>query len=538
MSASAARPYNLASDLLDRHLLKGRGERAALVFEDSAGFTQRFTYRELSVLANRFAFVLRGLGVVRGDRVLFRVPNHPAFYYGALGCARIGAVFVPTSTLFKDREVEYRLKDSGAVVAVTTSSLAPAIAAARTAAPDLREVLCVDDMGEESLGSNSARGMKSLSRAILGAKDHVPGADTSGEDPAFLAYSSGTTGDPKGILHLQRYGRAYDYLISEWHAYRDGDVVACPAEIGWMLPVASTFLYALRAGITVLLYREREPSFRPAKWFELLARHRVTNFVGTPTIYRMLLTVEDAERRFDLKALRHGTSAGEPLPAPTFDEVKRRLGFPPLDGIGMSECMVYAHNRAGESIVPGSCGRAGTGLELEVFDVRDESLRPVGIGDEGVLCVKRSTHEGLMREYWKKPSATAEVLRGEWYVSGDVVRRDADGRFTFVARADDVMKCSGYRISPFEVESALQSHPAVLEAAAVEWRDELRGNVIKAFVTLRDPAAAHADLATALSAHVRSLLAPFKAPKHVEFVPTLPKTQSGKIKRRELRDGR
>jgi acetyl-CoA synthetase len=526
--------YNLAADLLDRHLLRGRGERRALIFIDSAGFERTYTYRELTALANRFAYVLRGLGVGRGDRVLFRVPNHPAFYFGTLGCARIGAVFVPTSTLFKESELGYRLRDSGAVVAVTTRSLAREIDAVRRDTPELREVLIVDDDGEDSAATASGR---SLARALAGAHDHVPGADTDALDPAFLAYTSGTTGDPKGILHAQRYGRSYDYLIRDWHGYRDGDVVACPAEIGWMLPVASTFLYALRAGVTVLLYREREPRFRPEVWCELLARQRVTSFVGTPTIYRMLLTVDDAERRFDLSALRRGTSAGEPLPAPTFEAIVERFGFAPLDGIGMSECMVYAHNRdpreSGESIVAGSCGRAGAGIELAALD---DELRPVAPGADGVLCVRRASHPGLMLEYWKKPEATQDVFRGEWYWSGDVVRADESGRFTFVARADDVMKCSGYRISPFEIESELQSHPAVLEAAAVEAPDALKGNVVKAFVTLRNGHAAIPELEAELIAHVRARLAPFKTPRSIEFVAELPKTQSGKIKRRLLRD--
>lgn len=534
MGAANGDRYNLANDLLDRHLLKGRGERTALVFVDSQGDVCVYSYRELTILANRFAWVLRGFGVGRGDRVLFRVPNHPAFYYGALGCARIGAVFVPTSTLFKEAELDYRLRDSGAVVVVTTAGLVKEVDASAAANPTLREVLLVDDDGEPPCPPADRR---SLSRRIENARDHLPGADTLADDPAFLAYTSGTTGDPKGILHAQRYGRSYDYLIRDWHGYREGDVVTCPAEIGWMLPVASTFLYAMRAGVTVLLFREREPRFRPDVWLGLLSAHRVTNFVGTPTMYRMLLTADLDPARFDLSHLRRGTSAGEPLPAPTFDAIRARFGFAPLDGIGMSECMVYAHNRdprdTAEEIVAGSCGRAGAGIDLAVLD---DDLRPVPPGEEGVLCVRRATHPGGMLEYWNKPEATRDVFRGDWYWSGDVVKSDPSERFTFVARADDVMKCSGYRISPFEIESALQSHAAVLEAAAVESPDATKGNVVKAFVTLRQGFVGDPDLAAELEAHVKDRLAPFKAPKRIEFVSELPKTQSGKIKRRVLRD--
>jgi acetyl-CoA synthetase len=534
---SAARGrYNLGSDLLDRHVLRGRGDRLALRFVDSGGFSTEYDYRRLLVAANRFAYVLRGLGVGRGDRVFFRVPNHPVFYYGALGCARIGAPFVPSSTLFKEAEIGYRLRDSGAVVAITTAELLPELERAAGDAPDLREILIVDDEGEAE-----AKGPRSLAKRMAAARDHVPAVDSAGDEPAFLAYTSGTTGEPKGILHLQRYARSYDYLIRDWHGYRDGDLAACPAEIGWMLPVASTFLYALRAGIGVLLVRERKGRFLPEAWFERLAGQRVASFVATPTILRMMLTVEDAERRFDLTALRRVTSAGEPLPAATLEEFARRFSLAPLDGIGMSECMVYAHARGGEEVVGGSCGRAGEGIELAILDGQG---RETACGEPGVLAVKRASHPGMMREYWRKPERTAEVFDGDWYLSGDVVRRDETGRLYFVGRADDVMKCSGYRISPFEVEDALQAHPAVLEAGCVEHPDAIKGNVIHAFVTLAatadegarrgDPAAV-AALGASLRNHVAARLAPFKAPKFVTIVGELPKTQSGKIKRGELR---
>lgn len=518
--------YNLAQDLVDRHVLAGNGDRTALLFEDRAGFTGSWTYRDLAILSNRFARVLRGKGVTRGDRVLFRVPNHPAFYIGALGCAKLGAVFIPTSTLFKAEEVRTRLADSGAVCAVTTRALLPEVEAASGSCPELREILLVDDAGEPI-----ERGERSLSACMARVSDHFVATATRAEDPAFLAYTSGTTAEPKGIVHLQRYARSYDYLIEDWHDYQFGDVVACPAEIGWMLPVASTFLYALRAGVTILLYREREPKFSASAWFELIERHRVTNFVGTPTIWRTLLASADDPRSRALALLRHGTSAGEPLAADTFEQLRARYGLEVLDGLGMSECMVYAHNRVG-AVTPGACGRPGRGLILQV---QDDAGREVAVGDEGVLCVDRASHPGMMLEYWNRPEATAAVFRERWYWSGDVVLRGEDGLLWFRGRADDVMKCSGYRISPFEIENCLQSHPAVLEAAAVEKADARTGAVVRGVVTLRAGVVASPDLEQQLIAHVKSRLAPFKAPKRIDFVEALPKTQSGKIQRRVLR---
>lgn len=523
MNSSA---YNLAQDIVDRHVLAGHGERTALVFHDSAGFDASWTYRDLAILSNRFARVLRGKGVTRGDRVLFRVPNHPAFYIGALGCAKLGAVFIPTSTLFKADEVRARLADSGAVCAVTTRALLPEVEAAAAACPELREILLVDDAGEEPV-----RGDRSLSGCMARVSDHFVATATRADDPAFLAYTSGTTAEPKGIVHLQRYARSYDNLIHDWHDYQFGDVVACPAEIGWMLPVASTFLYAFRAGVTVLLHRERSPRFSAASWFELIERFAVTNFVGTPTIWRTLLAAAEHPLSRSLRRLRHGTSAGEPLAADTYQQLHAGFGLEVLDGLGMSECMVYAHNRSG-AVVPGACGRAASGVVLQV---QDDAGHEVAVGDEGVLCIDRASHPGMMREYWNRPDATAAVFRERWYVSGDVVLRGEDGVLWFRGRADDVMKCSGYRISPFEIENCLQSHPAVLEAAAVEQADARTGAVVRAVVTLRADAVASAELEVELIEHVKNRLAPFKAPKRVEFVASLPKTQSGKIQRRLLR---
>ena len=260
-------------------------------------------------------------------------------------------------------------------------------------------------------------------------------------------------------------------------------------------------------------------------------KYGITNFVGTPTIYRMLLA-DPRVKEADLQTLRHGTSAGEPLPADTAEDAQRRLGFLPLDGIGMSECMVYCFNHAGFESIPGSCGWPGPGCEIKLMD---EDLQEVPDGEEGVLCVRRSTHPGMMQGYLNKPEQTADVFRGEWYFSGDVLAKDDQGRFWFKGRSDDLIGASGYRISPFDVEAALAEHPAVLEAAAVASPDALRGSVVKAFVVLRDGHQPSDALAVELQNWVKEHAAAYKYPRRVEFVPELPKTQSGKVLRRLLR---
>lgn len=518
--------FNLGLALTRGNVLAGRGSRVCLDWESSSGRTRQITYDQLDAETNRLASALAKLGVQRGDRVLLRLPNLPEFYIAALAVAKLGGVFIPTSTLFRATEIAYRLRDSGAVAVVTTARLADEVRTARAEAPTLRHVIVVS-----SEGATAQSGELDFEPLLASGAEQFQAADTAADDMAFIAYTSGTTGDPKGVVHLHQYALAYDTVIRHWHDYRDDDVCACPAELGWMLPVASTFLFALRAGVCVVLQHPEDGRFDPAAWFDLIERKRITNFVGTPTIYRML-TAHAAETGSRITSLRHGVSAGEPLPADTIEAVRRGLGFTVLDGLGMSECFVYCFNRAGDDVLPGSCGRPGPGLDIRLLD---DALREVPMGDEGVLCVRRAGHAGMMREYWNKSEQTDEVLCGEWYFSGDTAVRDSDGRYWFRGRNDDLIKASGYRISPFEVESCLVSHPAVLEAAAVASPDALRGDVVKAFLVLRPGHVGTPELAAELQAWVREHSAPYKYPRKVEFVAELPKTQSGKIKRKLLR---
>jgi acetyl-CoA synthetase len=356
---------------------------------------------------------------------------------------------------------------------------------------------------------------------------------TRSDDIAFIAYTSGTTGEPKGVVHFQRYPISYEGLVRYWHDYRPGDVVACPSELGWLLPVACTFLFALSRGLTVVLFDPMNNPFDAERWFALFQQYRITNFTAPPTIYRMMLAAAGVAHRFDMSSWRHAVSAGEPLPADTIETIQRQFGVTPIDGIGMTECMVYCFNRVGTPLKPGSCGRPGPGTVIELMD---DDMHPVPIGAEGVLCVRRDTHPGMMKEYWNNAERTAEVFRSEWYYSGDVLVRDEDGDFHFKGRNDDVIKASGYRISPFEVENGLVSHAAVLEAAAVESPDPVRGMVVKAFVVLREGQPPSDSLAQEIQDHVKRTIAPYKYPRRIEFVTALPKTTSGKIMRRELRE--
>jgi acetyl-CoA synthetase len=529
--AGIPQQYNLGAALTQGQVAAGRGDVPALLWENAAGATRSFTYRQLDALSSRFASSLAGLGVERGDRVFLRLPNLPEFYIAALGIAKLGAVFIPSSTQFRTSEVEYRLRDSGAVAAITTTGLIEPVDQASGACPELKHVIVVEYPPGEK-GPHPAAHVD-FQKLIDDGSEAFTTAATRNDDMAFIAYTSGTTGDPKGVVHFQRYPIAYESLVRYWHDYRPGDVVACPSELGWLLPVASTFLYAMAKGLTVVLYDPLGGKFDPARWCGLFQKYRITNFTAPPTTYRMLMAAAEGAKHFDFSTWRHAVSAGEPLPADTLEAIERDFGVTPLDGLGMSECMVYCFNMVGMPLRQGSCGRPGPGTVIELMD---DDLRRVPSGEEGVLCVRRDTHPGMMKEYRNKPQQTADIFRGDWYYSGDVLARDTDGYFWFKGRNDDVMKASGYRISPFEVESGLVSHPAVLEAAAVESPDPVRGLVVKAFVVLRPEFAASDELAAEIQEHAKRTIAPYKYPRKIEFVATLPKTPSGKIKRRELRD--
>ena len=402
--------YNLGAALTQGQVAAGRGDVPALLWENAAGATRSFTYRELDALSSRFASSLARLGVKRSDRVFLRLSNLPEFYIAAMGIARLGAVFVPSSTQFRTSEVEYRLRDSGAVAAITTTGLVEAVDQASGACPELKHVIVVEyPQGETGPHASSHIGFQ---RLIDDGSEAFEPAATRHDDMAFIAYTSGTTGDPKGVVHFQRYPIAYESLLRYWHDYRPGDVVACPSELGWLLPVASTFLYALAKGLTVVLYDPLGGKFDPERWCGLFRKYRITNFTAPPTTYRMLMAAAEGEKHFDFSTWRHAVSAGEPLPADTLAAIERDFGVTPLDGIGMSECMVYCFNMLGMPLRQGSCGRPGPGTVIELMD---ENMQPVSDGEEGVLCVRRDTHPGMMKEYWNKPRQTAEIFRGEWY---------------------------------------------------------------------------------------------------------------------------
>lgn len=514
------RKYNIGADIVDKHADSTNANKVALYWENAIGQAAQYTFLDMKNLTNKFAHVLKKLGFKKGDRFLIRLPNNPAFHVAFIGGVKIGAVPIPSSVMFREHEIEYRINDSNAIAVITTPKYAREVHAIKFKCKTLKHIIVV---GEPQTGDLS------FDDLMKDASVDLKVESTKSTDIAFICYTSGTTGNPKGAVHLHQWVPGNDPSVRFWQNVQETDIVAHTGDLNWIYPLGNGFLYTWRWGISTFIY---DGKFDPAHWFELLQKYRVTNLASVPTAYRMFLTVKKTEKTYDLSSLRHCISAGEPLNPEVIKEWKRRFGLDIYDGIGMTEMMVYVSNMRGMKIKPGSCGKPQPG---HLCALLDEEGKPVPVGESGSLAVKKND-PGLFHEYWNKPDKTKESFHQGWFLSGDVLYQDKEGYFWFSGRNDDLIKASGYRISPFEVESAIISHPDVLECAVVASPDPIRGTIIKAYVMLRDKSKASENLVSDIQEHTKNVAAPYKYPREIEFVTELPKTQSGKIKRKELRE--
>lgn len=504
---------NIAQAIVDRHVEAGRGGRIAAYFG-----ARPFTYAQLRELSNRFGNALRALGVARGDRVMLRLGTNLHTMVAVLGTMKIGAVAIPSSFLFRDHEVDKILRNSEAVVAISTPELAAPIENVRERAPALRHLILTGAEGETS-----------WDRLMERASSELTPEATRAIDPALIIYTSGTTGDPKGVVQAHRWliGTG-DPVNREMTHLQPDDICYQPQDWSFMYPMGSSFLHPLFVGATVVVGEGR---FDPEAALATIERHGVTVFAAVPTIYRLMLAVAHAESRFRLGRLRMGISAGEALPADTFNGWRDRLGVTIYDGLGQTETHIFIANRIGMKIKPGSMGKPLPGFETAILD---DAGKPVAAGTPGHL-VLRNDHPGLTLGYNKDAERWAAVNRDGWYYTKDIAHTDDDGYYWYVSRSDDLIKSRAYLVSPKEVESTLLEHPAVLEAAVVGIADPMMTEKIKAFVTLRPGNQAGPALAEQIRSYTRGVIAPYKVPQEMEFLAELPKTANGKILRRELR---
>ena len=512
--------YNIGTDVIDKHAESPIRNKIALYWENQHRETNQFTFNDLKYLTNRFGNVLKKLGIKKEDRFLIRLPNIPAYQISFIGGVKIGAIPIPSSVMFREKEIAYRINDSKAKAVVTTSTYAPQVHTIKKECPSLKNIIVIDTPAQDEV---------SYQELMKQASDKLTVEKTKSTDMAFFCYTSGTTGDPKGAVHLHRWVLGNDPSIRYWQQANNTDLIAHTGDLNWIYPLGNGFLYTWRWGISMLVYDGR---FDPIRWFELLEKYHVTNLASVPTAYRMFLTVKEAEKTYNLSSLRHCISAGEPLNPEVIKEWKRRFNLDIYDGIGMTEIMVYLSNIRGMKLKAGSCGKPQPG---HICSLVDEQGHPVPHG-EPVTLAKKQDDPGLFKEYWNKPEKTKKSFKNGWFLTGDVFYQDEEKYYWFSGRDDDLIMASGYRISPFEVESAIISHPAVLECAVVASPDTMRGVIVKAFVILQDSQDASPELIKDIQSHCKKMAAPYKYPREIEFVTQLPKTQSGKIKRKELRE--
>jgi 2-aminobenzoate-CoA ligase len=503
---------NVATELLDAHADGGRAGRAAIHTEDRV-----LTYGELQKRVNRLAGGLRAAGVDRGDRVLLRMPNCPEFVITWLACQKLGAVTVSTMPLLRARELAYIVQDAGTRLAVVSAGLREELDRARASAPELQQVVVVGEARADE---------RSWASLLTGQPERFAVTDTRAQDVAMIAYTSGSTGVPKGCVHQHAdiLASADSYARYVLRPTEDDRFGGHPT-LAFTFGTGGLLVFPFRFGASTVL----SGPFEPERMLEVFQRHHVTVAFCAPTSYRLMLRVPELTRRFDLGSLRLCVSAAEPLPAATYEEWVATTGTECLDGIGSTEMFhIFV------SSVPGRVRPGATGVPVPGYDCRvvDDEGREVARGSPGLIAIKGPT--GC--KYWRKPERQAEYVRfGGWNVTGDVYVQDDAGYFTYQCRSDDMIVTGGYKIPGPEVEHVLDEHPAVAESAVVAAPDATRGFVPKAFVVLRPGWRPSDALVRELQEHVKKELAPYKYPRQVAFVPALPRTETGKIRRVELR---
>ncbi|WP_040229198.1 acyl-CoA synthetase MbcS [Bhargavaea cecembensis] len=504
--------YNLSSEF---EKYAAEPDRKALIWTD--GNEERdLTYAELMELANRCANVLVSRGLGKGDIVMIMMPRLVEAYVTYVAALKAGIVVIPSSEMLRATDIEYRLRHSEA----------KAIIAYAPFAEQFKDVKNMDGVSLFFVGD--AEGGIPLLAEMETASSEFEAAPTKSEDMAFLSYTSGTTGKPKGVVHTHGWGYAHlRTTAANWLGIEDGDVVWATASPGWQKWIWSPFLATLGSGSTGFVFNGR---FDPAKYMELIAQYRVNVLCCTPTEYRLMAKTDNLSS-YDLSSIHSAVSAGEPLNVEVIDTFAREFSLEVRDGYGQTENTLLVGTMKGMDARPGSMGKPTPGNRVEIINDLGEPCRP---GEPGDIAVHVET-PALFKEYLKDPERTSMQFRGDYYVTGDRAHKDEDGYYWFEGRGDDIIISSGYTIGPFEVEDALTKHPAVRECAVVASPDEVRGNIVKAFIVLRNPEDASDELVKELQDHVKELTAPYKYPRAVEFIEELPKTASGKIMRVELR---
>ncbi|MGA2360006.1 MAG: acyl-CoA synthetase [Terriglobales bacterium] len=513
--ATYAKRFNSTEELLGKAVAAGRGDRTAVLFED-----QRITYGQLLTQASKFASALRELGVKEGDRVVLRTPNIPPALVANFAILKLGAVCTPTSPLFSRHEIAHVANDSEAVAIIVSAALLGEVEGAKENFETIKHIIVVGgDVAEVK-----AKGFLPYGELVQGGNPTIDPVLRNREDVGLLMYTSGTTGRPKGTVHFVEellivpdgFGK-YGWQVTE------NDVVGGSAPMAFGAGYSSYATIPFRFGAAASLIAK----FEPEKMFDTIQKHHISILTLAPTAYRKMLQVPDAKTKFDLSSLRVCTGGGESLTAPTYHAWKEKFGLEIFEGLGTTEMMyVFASNVVSRKVKAGSFGQAVPGYELKVIDEEGKQA-PAGKIGHFVACGPTGTI------YWRDPEKQQRAITAEgWNLAGDFVYVDEDGYFWFVSREDDIIKSSGYRIGPEEIEVTIATHPAVADVGVIGVPDEVRGQIAKAFVVLKPGESLMPD---DLLAFLKGKIATYKLPREIVIVNELPRTATGKLLRRVLK---
>ncbi|MGI2326336.1 acyl-CoA synthetase MbcS [Planococcus sp. YIM B11945] len=506
--------YNLVNEI---EKFATGNEKLAIIWENDKGDTEQVTYDELIKRANRAANSFEKAGLAKGDVVLVMVPRLVEAYVSYIGALKAGLVVIPSSEMLRAKDISYRLNHSDAKAVIAYEPFMDQFA----------EVEEMNNVVKFVIGHSDSSWI-SLTEEMESASDHHETAATRNSDMAFLSYTSGTTGNPKGAVHSHGWAFAHLRTSAEhWLGAKEGDLVWATASPGWQKWIWSPFVATLGSGATGFVYNGK---FDPETYLQILERRKINVLCCTPTEYRLMAKQKNLAS-FDLSSLHSAVSAGEPLNAEVINVFKENFGLEVRDGYGQTENTLLVGVMKGMEIRIGSMGKPTPGNRVEIIN---EFGEPAQAGEVGDIAVHVDT-PALFKGYFKDDERTKMQFRGEYYVTGDKASKDDDGYFWFEGRGDDIIISSGYTIGPFEVEDALVKHPAVQECAVVGSPDEIRGTIVKAFVVLVSGNEPSEELVKGLQEHVKELTAPYKYPRAIEFLQELPKTASGKIRRVELR---
>ncbi len=523
--------FNFAYDVLDA--LAGEDpEGRAMVWCDDYGNEHTFTYSDMSKLSMRAANYLSGLGINKGDSVVLVLKRHYQFWYALMGLHRIGAVAVPATHLLTAKDLDYRFNraDVKAIIATTDHDFYKQVDEAQLTSPTLKLKLFAGGHGQIPDGD-----WLDFDRGVDSAPEVFPRPEGDkaihSDDTMLLYFTSGTSGYPKMVIHDFAYPLGHIITAGYWHSVKEGGLHMTVAETGWAKAVWGK-LYGQWLGGTAIFVYDME-KFDPNKLLQKMQDYRLTTFCSPPTMYRFMM--KEDMKSYDLSSLKELTVAGEALNPEVFNQIKAATGIEMRECYGQTEVVALVCTFPWMKKKPGSMGKPSPCYDVDIVDNDMRSCYPGEVG-EIVINTTKGRPIGMFKGYYKDPELTEEVWHDGYYHTCDLAYRDEEGYFWYVGRKDDVIKSSGYRIGPFEVESALMTHPAVLECAITGVPDELRGQVVKATIVLARGYKASDELKKELQNHVKKSTAPYKYPRVVEFVDELPKTISGKIRRVEIRE--